>query len=102
MGRREISNRERRICLRKAKIYFHRLGTDDINVIVLNERGVNDPHVLISIYTEDDGQWLKSRTGSFSSFWLPDLQKQLKLTQDYLEKYCEKDGEYGYKFKENK
>lgn len=58
-----------------------------------------DPHVIVRIDTEDDGNWFKSM--SFSSAWLPELIQILETAKAYMEKHCDpdKDG-YGHQFKQ--
>lgn len=65
--------------------------------IGLSNRGPDDNHVMITIRCEDDANWSAS-SGSFSSFWLPDLQEQLKEALAWLKKNTIKE-EYGWRFK---
>ena len=66
--------------------------------IGLKERGQGDNHVCIVILTEDDENWFVSRSGSFSSYWLPDLEEQIAAAKLWMEQNCTKD-EWGYNFK---
>lgn len=65
------------------------------------KRGEDDPHVIVQILVEDDGNWFEVGSG-FSSFWLDDVISQLQIAKATLELESEfkKDGEWGYKFKE--
>ncbi len=59
----------------------------DCHAIVLQDRGRNDPHQCITIYTEDDECWFPTGNG-FSSYWLPEFvalitEAQARLKQDF-------------------
>lgn len=67
--------------------------------IALTRRGKDDPHVCMSILTEDDEQWFESSNPS-SSYWMKDLQEQLNNAIEWIEKNCDKDPDgFGYVFK---
>ena len=70
--------------------------------IALLQRGENDPHVCLSILSEDDKNWFMSKE-DWSSFWLQDLQYVLLLTQEYLTEHCniDRDG-FGFEFEKYK
>lgn len=65
----------------------------------LQPRGTGDPHVCFVILTEDDGNWFAS-SNSTSSYWLPELITQMQAAQAWCENNCDKDGPWGWKFKE--
>lgn len=68
--------------------------------IGLRRRGENDPHVLFEILLEDDEYWFIPQNFQASSYWLPELQDCLQQAQDWMNRNCDKDGEWGYKFRE--
>lgn len=65
--------------------------------IALVPRGPNDNHICFIILTEDDGNWFVTNN-LLSTYWLPDLEKQLEYAKSWLIKNTDKD-KYGYKFK---
>ena len=67
--------------------------------IAFLQRGENDPHICLSILSEDDGNWFISKE-DWSSFWLLDLQSVVLRTYEYLTKHCniDRDG-FGFEFK---
>jgi len=65
--------------------------------IALEERDVDDPHVMILIIVEDDGSWFVD-SGGFSSYWLYDLREQIIKAEEWMDKNCIK-GAWGYEFK---
>lgn len=63
----------------------------------LRRRGENDPHVMVTLLTEDDESWFVS-SGNNSSYWLPELLEVLAEARDWMDKHCEK-GKWGWAFK---
>jgi hypothetical protein len=66
--------------------------------VALVKRGPNDNHICFIILTEDDENWFVSNN-LCSTYWLPDLEKQLIYAKRWIIKNAEKDT-YGYRFKE--
>ena len=68
----------------------------------LKPRGNNDPHICLTILTEDDECWFEG-SSHFSSYWCSDLVEQLKQAQYYMETNCDPDMydgiQYGWKFR---
>ncbi len=56
----------------------------------------DDGRVMVTMFTEDDMNWIEK--DSFSSFWVDDLLEQLNRAKEYLDTRCDK-VEWGYKFK---
>lgn len=70
--------------------------------VALIPRGENDNHICFLIVTEDDGNWFASKNSS-SSFWLEDLEHQLKKAKDWMDNNADPDPDgFGYRFKEIK
>lgn len=72
--------------------------------IQLTKRGENDPHIMVSILTEDDEDWFIDEKNKFSSYWIDDLINQLQKAKLFIntqEPDIYKDKQYGFKFKEN-
>ena len=67
-------------------------------VILTRRGGKDDPHVCVQIITEDDENWFIS-DNNFSSFWLPPLMSVLQQAQDWMEKNCDSDDKFGWKFR---
>jgi len=67
-------------------------------VILTRRGGKDDPHVCVQIITEDDENWFIS-DNNFSSFWLPMLMSVLQEAQDWMEKNCDPDDDWGWKFR---
>ncbi len=65
--------------------------------VVLWERGTNDPHIMIKVIGEDDGNWFETKSLG-SSYWLEDFKKVLVCLQDWLNNNAIKH-EWGYNFK---
>lgn len=67
-------------------------------------RGMNDPHIIFEILSEDDGHWYPSG-GSASSSWLPGLIKVMRVANKWMINNCEPDmyngRQYGWKDKNN-
>lgn len=70
--------------------------------VVLSKRGNNDNHIIISIITEDDGNWFVG-DNHFSNYWLIDLEIQLKLAKEWIYENCipytYEGRDYGYQIK---
>ena len=67
--------------------------------IALTKRGPTDPHIMFLILTEDDENWFISNNG-FSSFWIDDLEIQIKKAKEWMENNAIKDPSgFGYTFK---
>lgn len=64
--------------------------------IGLSRRGPKDSHIIVSLLVEDDEQWFEC--GSFSSFWLEDLDDVLAKAKKWLHQNAYKDKTGGYKF----
>lgn len=68
--------------------------------VVLTRRGDEDPHVCFTVVTEDDGNWFVSQSHT-SSFWYPDLMRQIQAAQAWMEANCVKNPDgFGYDFRE--
>jgi hypothetical protein len=63
----------------------------------LEMRSDADPHITVVLLIEDDTNWFEKM--SFSSHWLPEMQRMIAAARAYMKKEAIKDGEYGYKFK---
>ena len=60
-------------------------------------RGLNDPHLCVEIWTEDDENWFMSDISSFSSYWLPELLELLKAANAWMKNNAQKEADgYGY------
>ena len=66
--------------------------------VVLSRRGEDDPHVVVQLIIEDDGNWFISLS-NFSAFWLPELQDLLSEAEVWMMMHCEKISDGGYEFK---
>ena len=66
--------------------------------VVLSSRGPDDPHVIVTPITEDDGNWFTS-SGGMSSFWLPEQIEVLKEAQAWMTVHCDRDETWGWKFR---
>lgn len=68
--------------------------------IALSRRGKNDPHVMFTVLTEDDGNWFASN-GPTSLYWMMELQQQMNASVLWLRENADvsPDG-YGWVFKE--
>lgn len=60
-------------------------------------RGPKDNHICFLILSEDDENWFCSNE-SGSSFWIPDLVKQLDQALKWMRENAVEEG-FGYKFK---
>lgn len=72
--------------------------------VKLTKRGENDPHIMVSILVEDDGNWFVDEKNKFSSYWIDDLIEQLNNAKSFIESQepdIYEDKQYGFKFKEN-
>ena len=70
--------------------------------IRLTRRGENDPHIMVSILTEDDENWFVDEKNKFSSYWIDDLIEQLKNAKSFIESQepdVYEKRQYGFKFK---
>lgn len=70
--------------------------------IRLTRRGENDPHIMVSILTEDDENWFVDKNNKFSSYWIDDLIKQLNTAKSFIESQepdIYEKTQYGFKFK---
>lgn len=69
--------------------------------VLLKERNIyhNDKHVLVQLIVEDDGIWHIPYKANGSSHWFEDIINVLQEAHEWCEKHCEKDGQYGWKFK---
>lgn len=66
--------------------------------VLLSNRAPNDPHVVFTIITEDDGQWFMGGDSVTSGYWLKDLQQVLKEAEVWLDNFATKD-QWGWIFK---
>lgn len=58
----------------------------------------NDPHVLMNIYTGDDGMWTKAI--QLDSAWIDDAISVLIKAKEHMEENFEKlDDDYGYLYR---
>jgi hypothetical protein len=64
--------------------------------VLLKPRGKDDPHVLVSILTEDDEHW--SEHDCFSSYWLDELIDQLQQARRALETFPKDRDGCGWEF----
>lgn len=62
----------------------------------LSPHGDNDPHIMVTTLTGDDGEWFDGQT--FSSAWLDEMITELQLARAFMDKQ-RRDGKYGWKFK---
>ncbi len=78
--------------------------------VVLAPRGDDDPHVMFSLVTEDDGNWFDEEgvsseedgyaQGGGSSHWLDETIAMLVAARDYIRANCEPEPDgYGYRFR---
>lgn len=80
----------------------------------LKNRGSNDPHIIVTLLSEDDEMWFEKC--SFSSSWLDEMIEVLSAAKDWMEKNAKEDRydmnqntpiptddpsgrQFGYKFK---
>ena len=73
--------------------------------VVLESREVDDPHIVVQFWTEDDdvpGRWFKS-ANAFSSAWLPEFQRLLADATQWMTNNADPDmymgAQYGWKFR---
>jgi hypothetical protein len=66
--------------------------------ISLSRRSPSDNHVLLTILSEDDGNWFVKGRGEedsgsveFSSHWIDDLKSVIEEAQNWLARNCEPD-----------
>jgi hypothetical protein len=68
----------------------------------LSRRGVNDPHVILTLLSEDDGNWFVMSNG-MSSYWIHDLASVVAEAIHWCEQNCEPDFveglTWGWKFR---
>lgn len=68
--------------------------------VLFCRRGPDDPHVMIQLLVEDDGNWFTSDSG-FSSYWLPEYIELMQEALKWLEANCDKDPDgYGWVFRD--
>lgn len=72
--------------------------------VVLTNRGKTDNHILVQVYTEDDGNW-NLGIDMFSSFWLLELSELMDSAAKWLEDnaepvYLKHGTQCGWKFKD--
>ena len=82
-------------------IKYKYIFLNDICGVVLNPRGVNDPHVMMTFIKEDDGFWYIGDHGfsSYSSYWIFHHIDLLNYVVKWLNEHCEKNT-CGWKFKQ--
>lgn len=77
----------------------------ELKGIVLSKRGDNDPHIMFTIISEDDGDWFKEVNNCSSSYWIDDLREQITEASIWLKNEALPDiyegRQYGYKIKES-
>ena len=75
--------------------------TGECHKVVLVPR-VGDRHILIKLFTEDDGYWHESAS-SFSSAWLVEFQRLLADANQWMVNNADPDmymgKQYGWKFR---
>lgn len=69
--------------------------------VKFKRRGLDDPHIIIQLLSEDDESWSETGTG-FSSFWIDDIISVLQSAKTIMQEQAEKDpSNFGYRFKDN-
>jgi len=78
--------------------------------VVMSKRGYirgDNNHVIVTPIVEDDENWFISKSGGFSSYWLPKYIKVMEQAQKWIEDNCDPDmplidgnpTEFGWKFR---
>ena len=69
-------------------------------MLVCRDGNLEDPHICIHLILNDGNDWhLNDDNAGFSSGWLPDLQKVLSDTEQWLRQNADPYKHYGYQFK---
>ena len=70
----------------------------------LSQRGPKDLHVVFTILSDDDCNWMENE-GSASSHWVFDLIKVLQVAEAWMKTNCDEDAHdnrtYGYTFRQS-
>jgi hypothetical protein len=83
----------------KELLKWEKLFLADCMGVGLQKQGDNDKHICFKILVEDDGSWFIQKGTPLSSFWLPELQRQLKAAEDWIRNNCVKDTDGMWEFK---
>lgn len=69
-------------------------------ILVRRNDSPEDLHICIYLISSDGNDWhLNDSSAGFSSGWLPDLQKVLSDTEQWLRQNADPYKQYGYQFK---
>jgi len=70
--------------------------------VIFEKRGEDDPHVCITLISEDDGTWHVGGAGEgFSSTWITDLAGVVKEAREWLDENCiSSPDDFGWTFQE--
>lgn len=68
----------------------------DCSGVAITTRGEDDPHLMFTILMEDDGYYFPAHMGGrWSSYWIDDVQRSLRLAREWMEENGFSDTENG-------